>query len=379
MRAFKRERRVTTVTELNKILSLIKTYGLTAVTIGIGGTYKTLNEFLLSKKFTGYDDYMTIQVKESKLEITTKHYEGKVTTYIFDLNLDETFVMTGHRAYAIFNQHYFKVKEAKDYHIDAIDRMFNTETGKYICSARPILGYNKSFNEKEIHNVYEYDINSAYANVLYHNIPDINNPIYTGNMIKLKKNQVGFLFDDTCTMVESGYADIAFNIIDSPSGLKNFCEYYFNLKKNSSGIAHQEAKAMLNLPIGYMQRKNPFLRSYVVNKCNRYIKSFIDFTTLYWNTDAIFTVTQLDDSLIGDEIGKFKEIRINKFRMKDQNYQIDDNDPVYRGVVKVYYKRFEQINNRKFNILKDKLECKKCMYSFNCKTLKLEKNYEKIN
>ena len=379
MKVFKRERAIKSPREVNELLSLIDTYGLKVITIGIKGKYRTVKEFFAKHKHISYEEEMMIQVKESKLEITTKLYEGKVTTYIFDLNLDDTFVLSGHRAYAIFNQHYFKVKDAKEYHIKAIDDMYNEETGKYVCSARPILGYNKLFDEKEIKNVYEYDINSAYANVLYHNIPDIDNPIYTGDMIKLKKNQIGFLFDDKCTMVEDGYADIAFNIIESPKGLKEFCEHYFNIKRNSSGTDKEEAKAMLNLPIGYMQRKNPFLRSYVVNKCNRYIKSFIDFTTLYWNTDAIFTLNQLDDSLIGNEIGKFKEIRIKKFRMKGQNYQIDDNDPVYRGVLKVYYKRFEQLNGRKFNILVDKLECKKCMYSFNCDTLKLEKNYEKIN
>jgi hypothetical protein len=110
---------------------------------------------------------------------------------------------------------------------------------------------------------------------------------------------------------------------------------------------------MLNLPIGYCQRYNPFLRSYVVNKCNNKIKAIIDHNTLFWNTDAIFSRVRRPELELGTEIGQFKEIHCNTLTYVGNVYQINNEDPTYRGISKSWFKAFEKEHGRKYNLLLD--------------------------
>lgn len=110
---------------------------------------------------------------------------------------------------------------------------------------------------------------------------------------------------------------------------------------------------MLNLPIGYCQRYNPFLRSYVVNSCNEVIKRLIDDDTLFWNTDAIFSRKRRPELELGTEIGQFKEIHCDTLSYVGNVYQINNEDPTYRGISKSWFKAFEKKNGRKYDLLKD--------------------------
>lgn len=377
----KRKQIIKSVEEINKMLSLIDYYGLTPVKIGRGQKYKSLESWKIGNNISkiSLSQHMIIELKDTKLEITTRYYEyGVPTTYIFDLNNEDIFIRSGLDYFKEFSRAY-KVPKADKYNIERLNRYKNTENNKYVCSASPILDYNRKYEKQLLENCYEYDLNSAYANTLLRKIPDLENPVIAKwpDQIKVNKNEVGFILDDTLSIVNSGYmADIKFKLIDTPKKLKDFLIRWYNRKKNSTGNEKLEAKAMLNLPIGYCQRYNPFLRSYVVNTCNKVIKELIDENTLFWNTDAIFSKVRRPELEIGNEIGQFKEIKCNKLVYVGNVYQINDEDPTYRGISKTWFKSFEKEYGRKYDLLKDydKTISRINYYDLNWETLKLEVN-----
>ena len=377
----KRKQIIKSVEEINKMLSLIDYYGLTPVKIGRGQKYKSLESWKIGNNISkiSLSQHMIIELKDTKIEITTRYYEyGVPTTYIFDLNNEDIFVRSGLDYFKEFSRAY-KVPKADKYNIERLNKYKNTENNKYVCSASPILDYNRKYEKQLLENCYEYDLNSAYANTLLRKIPDLENPVIAKwpDQIKVNKNEVGFILDDTLSIVNSGYmADIKFKLIDTPKKLKDFLIRWYNRKKNSTGNEKLEAKAMLNLPIGYCQRYNPFLRSYVVNSCNKVIKDLIDENTLFWNTDAIFSKVRRPELEIGNEIGQFKEIKCDKLVYVGNVYQINDEDPTYRGISKTWFKSFEKEYGRKYDLLKDydKTISRINYCDLNWETLKLEVN-----
>lgn len=370
----KRKRVINEIGTVEELVRLIDKYGLKCLKIGVNGDFHSLEEAKIQGEYTSLENCIIFQVKQTKLEITTEYLEGRPTTYIFDLNLEaDNSALTGHQAFAQFNR-YFKVPDAKTYKIPEFDAWMNPETGKYVCSASPILDYNKKYNNKETKDVYEYDLNSAYAAVLLNKVPDLSAPV--GRDRTVAKGEIGFLLDDHLTLVYPGYeADVIFKEIDAPQSLKDYINKHYRVKQCTTGRQKTEAKQMLNFPVGYCQRKNPFLRAYVIHKCNAKIRQLIDENTLCWNTDAVFTTKPLDVPL-GTEIGQFKVVKFETFRMRGNTYQAGDEMPVWRGVPKAYFKRFEHNNHRPFNLLTDELDDCVCLYSFDFKTMKLVNNYE---
>ena len=383
LNVLERKQLIKSVSDIKEIIDCVETYGLTVVKIGIGQEYKSINAWKAAtgKSNINLSQNIIIELKDTKLEITTRYYKryykyGTPCTYIFDLNDEDIFIQSGLDCFKEFSR-YYKIPKAKDYKWDRLEKYFDEETGKYTCSAKPVLDYNKEFEKKPLENCYEYDLNSAYANTLLEKIPDLYHPVIANypDLVKVEKDEIGFLLDDNLTLVESGYADIKFKLIETPAKLKEFLYKWYNIKKNTTGVEKLLAKAMLNLPIGYCQRYNPFLRSYVVNKCNKVIKKLINKTTLFWNTDAIFC-TEKQELNIGKEIGQFKEIKCDKLVYVGNTYQVNDDDPTYRGISKSWFKAFEKKNNRRYDLLKDydaKIE-RINYYDFNWNTLELEIN-----
>lgn len=318
-----------------QILKIARKYGLNIVTISPYGNamYRKMSLYCSSNAYKSLSDNIIFNEKESRLEITTKYYSGKACTYILDLNDEDICIKSGLDCYIQFSRAN-KIYKAEDYHYDKLDRWYDKESGKYVCSAKPILDYNPKYEKIPLINVYEYDLNSAYMSTLLKVCPDLEHPIYDS---KVKKNQVGFLIDDDLTMTYKGQADVVFNLIPTPEKWLKYIDKWYNKKKASKGLLKQEAKAMLNLPIGYCQRTNPFLRAYVVHTCNNIIRALINDQTIMWNTDALFSLNRRVDLLLGDEIGMFKEIRLKKFIYIGNNYQVNDNLPTYRGIPKGWY------------------------------------------
>lgn len=383
--SLKRKRIIKTTKEVENLIKSIDKYGLKVVPLGIGSEWKTLAQYKASEEgktwWKGLSFNIVIEIKDTKLEITTKYGPEllKACTYIFNLNDEDMFVQSGLETFSQLNR-WFKVKKAKDYNYNRLERWFDDTTGKYVCSARPTLGFNKKYENQELTNCYEYDINSAYFNALLKQVPDLDNPIYNS---RVKKNQVGFIIDDNLTMIQGeskAIVDVVFNLIPTPQGLKDYCSKWYGIKNKAKRENDEQlklkAKAFLNLPIGYSQRYNPFLRAYVVHNCNKVINDLVEKNKdccLFWNTDAIFTTKPLDDKLIlGENIGEWKKIEGNRLRYKGNVYQIDDDIPVYRGIPKAWFEAFEKREGRKFNLLIDEppKRCNKYEFDFTTLTLK---------
>lgn len=358
---FKRKRRITKISEVKKLIKGIDDYGLKVVALGIGAKYKSFAAYMAAEgdKWRGLSTHIVIHLKDTQLEITSKYGPEllKPCTYIFNLNGDNSTVTSGLQTFAQLNR-WFKIPKASEYNYSKLDKWFDANTGKYACSAKPTLGFNPKFQKMDLTDCYEYDLNSAYFNILLKKVPDLHNPIYNS---KVKQNQVGFLLDDQLSMLEGPSkceADVVFNLIETPQGLKDYCKKWYTIKKTTKDkFEKQTAKDFLNLPIGYSQRYNPFFRAYVVHNCNKVIDNLVALNKsncLFWNTDAIFTNKPLDDLLkIGTEIGEWKKIEGKRLRYVGNVYQIDDDIPVYRGVPKAWFEAFEIKHKRKYNLLTD--------------------------
>lgn len=258
---------------------------------------------------------------------------------------------------------------------DIFDR---DKRGKIIQSAKPILGYNKKFNKTE-HPVVVYDLNSAYAMALIDKIIDTYNPRYCDFV---GENEVGFFSSDINLKIrhKGEYADVVFPLIESP--YKDFARKYYEIKKTApKGSDERElAKQILVITIGNWQNSNPYLRAYVIGKCNEYIEYFLKKykdKICMWNTDALYCTEHIEelDNLIGDDIGQFKIEYEGMFRQRGCNYQkldLEERKTSYRGKSKILFKD-------EYNILTDRLPTCVMPYKMNKETLEIEVNKEYNN
>lgn len=336
----KRIKYVESVEEFNKILQVANSY-----TNLIEGSYDTLKYAYKASLATHscYED------KQVEISVTTQYYEWKPgkyipTTYIFRKDGEYKIVMKGADCYMLA-QRYYKSPDYR-WEKEIINNIGVNEKGSFSYSASPLVGYSKQFNNTE-HDVYIYDLNSAYAVQLMGKLPNTEEySLYK----QVGENQVGFMFDEQLTMVNKPglYADIVFDLIDSP--YKEFARKYYDMKRYAKDKYEKlKAKNILNLTVGYWQRTNPFLRAYVVHSCNNYIKSLIDENTCMWNTDAIYSIVPRPDLELGNDIGQWKLEYSGRFRQKGNNYQkLDKEDTSYRGIPKKWF-------STDWNILKDEI------------------------
>lgn len=377
---------ITEPAQVASLITAIEKYVEDIICVGIGCKYKSLESYCINHRWYGYTNAAVIHKKDTKLEITTKYGTrfGKVCTYVFDLNGDAITATPGLQMFAQFQKAY-KIpvisrspQEPGGLYIeDFYDDNFDTDTGCFWRSAAPILGY--KYDRMQYDNVYEYDLNSAYAAVILNGIPDFNQP--TVGLNPVFDNEIGFIFDDNFTMITPGScakAEIKFPMLPCPDGLRQYINKWYQIKKQASKAGNDQlktqAKAHLNYPVGYFQRKNPLFRAFVVHSCNNRIKSLMDENTIMWNTDAIFSTTCRNDLALGDDIGQFKVEQIGQFRSIGNNYQINDDIPKYRGINKNWFRHFEEINGRKFDIMTDTVPERMNRYEFNWNTMKLEEN-----
>lgn len=293
-----------------------------------------------------------------------------VCTWIFDKTGANINRIHPSRVSKIANHVY---KPAKAVVGEGKDEFTRTEDGKIVQSAKPILGYNEKFDNTE-HKVVCYDLNSAYAEALADKIIDTYNPRYFDYV---GKDEVGFkFFDDDLKMLHEGEpADIVFPIMESP--YKDFARKYYEIKKTApKGSKERDfAKQILVITVGLLQNTNPYLRAYIVGKCNERIAYFINKykdKICMWNTDAVYSTERIEelDNLIGDDIGQFKIEYEGLFRQKGQNYQkVDVRETSYRGVMKALF-------DKDFNLLTDGLPKMILPYTVDKETFELIKNKE---
>ena len=351
----------------NIILGLLVNYQIPIIYIGPTESYKQKK---LSYKDFSYTRYAIVKENDSSIWIETGYYEPKYkpTRYVCWLDGTVRPAISGLKAFQKLQQYSYKAINAKNYNLPNLERFWDSELRKYTCSAGPIIDYNHKYENMELLDIWEYDLNSAYSSVMLDHIPNVNKPIMNTT---LKKGQVGFILDDKLTMLDTPgcYVDVAFNLIELSNNQKKYIEkLYLEKTLTVDDLEKDEIKTLLNASIGYYQKWNPFMRSYIVNKCNDYISGLLDNDSVLWNTDAIFSLKRVPELALGTKIGEFKEIFIKRFVYSGCNYQIDNKIPKYRGIPKAWFK------DKKFDLLKDTLPERCNKYKYDEKKAKLVQN-----
>ena len=370
----RRIRYVETVEQMNKIIELATSNDLT-ILIEEDKDYEYAAARLPLRRASyvhdcdKYTKFTTMFVKEIQLEDGSFDYElvrGEkyACTWIFDKSGEYNIAVNPLEIQIEAGKYYKPYEE-----IDKEDTIFHFWSGKVVESARPLVSYNKKFDNTE-HYVYCYDLNSAYANVLKDKIIDTYN---WRSYDEVGDDEIGFNFDNNLTLVHKGegLAFRVYKLIDSP--FKEYINKYYTMKKNAPSGSREKkvAKAYLNYCVGLWQNHNPFLRAYVVNTCNEYIYKYIEKykdIVCMWNTDAIYTTEPIEELEIGTEIGQWKLEYEGMFRQKQTSYQkVDKEEVTYRGVSKCLFKKG-------FNLLTDKLPPHNFKYFFNSKSCRFEEN-----
>ena len=163
--------------------------------------------------------------------------------------------------------------------------------------------HNEKLVDTYIENCYGYDINSSYSFAMTKDMPDTR--VKPKLNCKVNKGEIGFCRDGSVCL--DGWAEFVFPLIKSP--FIPFIDKYYPLKVKSAKNRQNKAKykQILNIPTGYVQRLNPFLRNAIIYYAKEYVKQFIDENTLYVNTDSIISSVERPDIPIHPtELGKFK-------------------------------------------------------------------------
>lgn len=239
------------------------------------------------------------------VEVTTKYglRFNKATTYLFTLDGTEHPLMTGGEALATLKR--ACSKDPFDVFPNlSEDPVANTFIGrmdyKFINQQSGLLYSNPKFKDKKVYG-YAYDLNSAYLAQIAKKIPRTD--YYKDFNRVVGPNEVGFIYGDKLTLIEPGrFAEVIFDVVDSPKGLKRFAELWSGRKKDKKDPYHDKAKLVINSAIGCLQYSNPWIRAYIVEKCNNHILALKDDNTIHCNTDCIISTKPLDLP-ISEELG----------------------------------------------------------------------------
>ena len=277
-------------------------------------------------------DFSYYKESPKYVTLTTRWgFNNKPTTFIFTTNGDDIHLRQGSEEYGI------QKRAFKEYLPDLSDdpillKRVGKVNGKFLNKIAGIQKFNPKYNHKKTY-CYQYDLNSAYLAQMYYKIPDTR--AVKDYDREIKEGEIGFIFDDELTLIDKPglFAEIIFDLIDSPEDVKKYCERWFQRKKDKvNGAKHQIVDA-----IGYMQYKNPYMRSYIIHKCNYYIQSLLREDTILCNTDAIYSEVPRDLE-IGTGLGQWKYSE-GFITLNDLNYKSDEFGDVERGILKnVVYK-----------------------------------------
>lgn len=351
--------------EMSSLIDKLNSFGIRYVRIGEGTKYPTRKAALKSAEWSSFATCATIEETLATLEVTTKYWGDKfqVTTWSCSLNGIPTITVNGRVAYMQF-QRAAKIPTLKQLGIEE-DFALSKITGRYQYSAIPMIG-SKTQNKAVFRNVYMYDRNSAYASTIALKMPSFK--VLDRDRV-VKVGEIGWLLTENLALRYPGqYADYITPLIDTPIEVKNYIKKWYDLKNTGD----QNAKAMLNFPIGYYQRTNPLFRAYVVNSCNDTIYRLIsEEDTILWNTDAIYTLKPRKLT-IGEEIGQWKVEKIDKITIFGCNYQVNNDTPVYRGIPKQWFESFERIHGRPFDLERDDIPKRINRWYFDRSRMKLE-------
>lgn len=324
-----------TLKEVNSILSVVK---------------ESCSNIYFRAKGTTETFKLNAYIEETTTSLFINFKQGtKAIEYIFDLtgDSDNREQTCGAEAFRILS-HYFKVPRLENYE-------------KY-GTAIQLLYKNSKFDGQRI-KAWCYDMNSAFAYMLLQPMPDTTN---IKSFTQIKKNQIGFYLtinDQSntpclkCSFEVGRFCDWVCDLVESP--FKKFVEVWYDKKVRAKTKEDKlRAKQIMNYAVGSLQNYNPLIRATVVERCNLLFESLIDENTIYSCCDSIVSCVPRDDLIkkIGKSIGEFKlehKGELFAFKPGTFNYQRNLDLPSVRGTPKNWYKKFEVINHRKFDILKD--------------------------
>ena len=303
----------------------------------------------------GFKAYIVDKIVNVELTYKDPNTE-KACTYVCNKACDNQLIheITGMNAFNTL-QHYFKVP-----HISSKEEA--------MFSASPLLYYNEKYNETRTDNCIGYDVNSSYSWGMLQLMPkDTEKGPINKHEIYVKEGEIGFSpCGELCLPGE--FAEYIFNSEESP--FKRFVSVWYNKKKATTGQNKQNAKDMLNMCIGYLQRINFWYRSAILGYCNRRIedimKKYKD-NILLCNTDSVISTVRIPEieENIGDEVGQWKIEHTGSFAYSKMNYQWDNEIPTYRGVSKKWF-------SEGYDILKDPLPYGNNVYAL-CSDYKLRR------
>lgn len=309
--------------------------------------YIKKNKYSIFKnvEYNGFAKYAFINETMTEFKLTYKDFKtNKTATYIcLKTTIDPSKkVITGADAFIVLS-HYYKIP---------------------ICpapfSVSAILYKNNKYEGKRIDAI-SYDLNSAFPFAMLKDMPDTSVP---PKQKIIEEGEIGFGLDGELLDI-GDYSLFVFKLIESP--FKKFVEVWYNKKKNA--ITKEEkskAKSILNYSVGFLQRKNPYLRAAIIGYSNKLIEDLIDENTVYCNTDSIICLKERDDLKLGNEIGEWKVEHKGKFAFIGFNYQWNNDIPSYRGQPKEWFPEG-------WDILKDQLPLSNNIYKFDEKEIKIVK------
>lgn len=326
--------------------------------------------------------YFTWNQGLTKIELNYTPTDGKFSKFIFQLdgktNLDQK---TGMEAFALLQRMSNSFVNDMTNDPEIYDQ--NNQCW-LVPSIAGIVWVNPKFKGKRISNCIGYDENSAWDWAMCQPMPNTNKPYKKWQ--KLKDGEIGFnrdirgYSDREYLYMETKIGELCefvFEKIESP--FKDFVNYYYNKKKNAKTPEEkQKYKDILVFPIGYMARKNPFIRSAILSYSNYRIFDLIDPETTYSsNTDSLNSTVIRDDIELGEELGQFKIEHTGDYVYCDSGYQWNKALPSVRGKSK---KWFENAYPNGFDILKDELPSTEAnYYELDLETFQLKlKNNESV-
>lgn len=301
----------------------------------------------------------------------TMFYKGEGCTYVFRKDLlDSMEEITGLDAYQQLTKDYSR-------RMGHTVPFFEDEFG----SARAILAFKNEYNFRRV-NAICYDQNSAYALAMMKPMPRTeelagrDRPVRDGEIgfanVEMREIKGWTMNTDQCLQMilpGEGYASYIFPSMDSP--FTAFAQRWFvrKLESQDPKLRHK-AKQMLVFSIGYLQRKNPFLRAAVVEYANRMILDVADENTIYINTDSITSLTERTLPM-GENLGQFKIEHEGEFAHVGFNYQWNTDKPAYRGIPKEWFPDG-------WDILKHQLPSNGNIYEFDRTTLEIYDHTKEI-
>lgn len=278
------------------------------------------------------------------IEFTTMYWDfPHPTTYRCRKDGADLNPTTGRAAFKEFQKYYKSPRLDNDKEFCTVFE--KNKTGSFINSASPLVGFNPEF-DAATHEVWVYDALSAYAEPLLSVVPDTRKKRYRDYV---HAGEVGFIQHGArgliLTEIENSYADVICPLMSSP--WRGFVQLWFDRKQNPRDTAEKlKAKSMLTFAVGYLQRTNPLLRCWVVEKCNKKIRMLLDENSILWNTDAIYSLTPRDDIKLGENIGDFRLEYHGMLEHYGCNYhKIDTHEYSVRGVPKSWFQDDTSILN----------------------------------